>query len=201
MLVYFSRELHMEARQFPRTHPWTVSEGRPGGRYIDFKVEPHLIREGLEDLDYLAGTVAETAIVNFLAWANSPASAVETNDFGLRPLKTNESGINDLPLEQTCRLTILFRDLRRNTTEGNLIPFAQAVEAALSAIDPEFREACWGWCLWPHLFTALGRDNPASTGSVVQYILWTWGRSESDVHTNMVRALTNLREAVSSSVH
>jgi hypothetical protein len=91
MLVYFDQDQNTIVRNMGRYHPWTVTMGTPGGRYIDFKKAPDAIREGLEDLGYIRGTVLETAFVSFFRRTNSPPSAFETNDFGLRPLKENQS--------------------------------------------------------------------------------------------------------------
>ena len=183
-------------RAWGATTPWTVTIGTAGGRYVDFKCAPELIRETLEDLPRVAGTVAECAIIDFLTWANGPSSIFETNDFGARPLKSNESGVSPKALEQQCRLGVLFRDLARNTGSGDLIQTAGQLEAAIKRTDPDFDQACWGWCLWPHLFTTLGPESPHSEGHVIQYNLWAWGDDPDEVHANIVRGFANLREAL-----
>jgi hypothetical protein len=196
MLSYFDRDLNEVAQNMGRHHPWTVTVGTAGGRYVDFKASPDLIRETLEDLPRVAGSIAESAIVDFLTWANGPTSVFETNDFGVRPLKSNDSGISPKPLEQQCRVGVLFRDLARNTESGDLIPTAGELEAAIKRTDPDFDQACWGWCLWPHLFIALGAESPTSIGHVIQYNLWAWGDDPDEVHAHIVRGLANLRVAL-----
>lgn len=201
MFVYFDQDQHARAQEMGRYHPWTVALETPDGRYYDFKAEPEAIRIGLEDLQHVRGTSLEAAIVDFIAWANGPSSTFETNDFGLRPLRANESDISPKALEQMLRVTILFRDLERNSLSNELIPFAQRIEQALRMIDPEFRDACWGWALWPHLFLALGgEDEPQAEGNVIQYNAWAWGESQEEVHSSMGIALRNLRSALELAV-
>jgi hypothetical protein len=197
MLVYFDRDQHATAQGMGRYHPWTVTTHTPDGRYYDFKADPDAIGSGLEDLGHVRGTPLEQAIVEFIAWANGPDCPFETNDFGLRPLKPSESTVSPKALEQILRVTILFRDLERNRRSGDLVPFAGRMEHALRAIDPNFRDACWGWALWPHLFLALGDEHdPNAEGHVIQYMCWAWGDTREEVHSNMAEALANLRSAL-----
>lgn len=201
MLVYFDREQHDVAQDMGRYHPWTVTLNTPDGRYVDFKKQPQEIPTALEDLRHTKGTTLEDAIVDFIGWANGPDCAFETNDFGLRPIRPNGSGISNKSLEQLVRITVLFRDLKRNTLEGDLIQFAQRMEIALKRIAPQFDQACWGWALWPHLFLALGgEDDPRAEGNVIQYQAWAWGDTPQEVQANMVRAFAVLRQALEETV-
>ena len=201
MFVYFDQDQHARAQEMGRYHPWTVTLETPDGRYYDFEAEPDAIRTGLEDLDHVRGTPLEEAIVDFIAWANGPSSPFETNDFGLRPMKANESGVSPKALEQMLRLTILFRDLERNSLSGELVLFAHGMEQTLRMVDPDFRDACWGWALWPHLFVALGgEDEPNAEGNVIQYNAWAWGDAADEVHSNMATALRNLRSGLELAI-
>jgi hypothetical protein len=201
MLVYFDQDQHAHAQRMGRYHPWTVTLETPNGRYYDFKAKPEAITTGIEDLEHVRATSLENSIVEFIGWANGPDSAFETNDFGLRPLKANTSGVSPKVLEQMLRVTILFRDLPRNTLSGDLIPFAQRVGQSLRLVDPGFRDACWGWCLWPHLFVALGgEEEPSAEGNVIQYNAWAWGDTSEEVQVNMDCALRNLRVALEQTV-
>lgn len=201
MFVYFDQDQHARAQQMGRYHPWTVTLETPGGRYCNFKLEPDAIATALEDLEHVRDTPLERSIVDFVAWANGPCSPFETNDFGLRPLKANESGVSAKALEQMLRVTILFRDLERNSLSGDLAGFAQRMEQSLRLVDPDFRDACWGWALWPHLFLALGgEDEPNAEGNVIQYNAWAWGDTIEEVRSNMAAALRNLRSALELAV-
>jgi hypothetical protein len=200
VLVYFDRDQHELVQNKGRYHPWTVTTETANGRYVDFKRSPELIASTLEDLPYVEKTVAEAAIVAFLEWANGDFSIFETNDFGLRPLKDNHSGVSQKALEQMSRVTVLFRDLSRNVTAGDLVEFAHRMESQLREVDIDFDQACWGWCLWPHLFTALGEQNPASEGNVIQYQIWAWGDDALEVNTNMARSYKNLKNALEKSI-
>ncbi len=200
MLVYFDKSQHAVAQNMGRFHPWTTTLNTPDGRYFDFKASPEDIRPGLEDLRHVRGAPLEDAIVAFITWANAPEGTFETNDFGLRPLQANESGISSKAFEQMLRLTIFFRDLRRNTLNGDLVAFAQRMEIQLKRVDSSFREACWGWALWPHLFLHLGdEDDSDAEGAVIQYNAWAWGDTLEEVQTNMIRALGNLQTSLTDA--
>jgi hypothetical protein len=202
MEAYFDADQHARAQQLGRLHPWTVTTKTPNGRYYNFREHPEQIRTGLEDLQNARGTEPESAIVDFIAWANGSSSIFETNDFGLRPLQANISGISPKALEHKLRVTVLFRDLTLNTPKGKLANFACQIEATLSNIDPDFDQACWGWTLWPHLFTAIGdENNPRALGDVVQYMLWAWGDTDEEAGANLARSLTNLRTALERAQH
>ncbi|MCR5872264.1 hypothetical protein LRS12_17055 [Sphingomonas sp. J344] len=178
-------------------HPWTETVHTPEGRYVDFKSRPDAIRATLEDLKHAGTAEIESAIVEFLRWANSSEAQFETNDFGLRPLKANESGVSPKPLEQMLRLTIFFRDLVQNTSVPNIGSFGQELEVELKAIDPTFRDACWGWCLWPHFFLDLEHlGEEQAEGAVIQLNLWGWGADADEVSVNLCRALSNLKLAL-----
>lgn len=198
MLVYFDQPQQQIVNGMPRFHPWTVTANTPDGRYVDFKVSPELISSALEDLPRVAGSKAESAIVDFIMWANGPNSIFETNDFGMRPLKKNESGASPSAMELLSRITILFRDLRRNLG-ANLHGFATSLETAIKTVDPDFRQACWSWCLWPHLFLPIELTGQEPRGTVIALQVWAWGDDPTEVHANMARAYDNLRAALEAT--
>lgn len=201
MLAYFDQEQHRTAQAMGRYHPWSVTLNTPDGRYVDFKELPNEIEATLEDLHHAGSIELKRAIVDFISWANGPACTFETNDFGLRPLRKNGSATSTKALEQMARVTVFFRDLSRNTLSGDLIAFAQEMELTLKVTAPQFESACWGWCLWPHLFLALGDENtPEAEGNIIQYMVWAWGNSETEVQDNMIRAFVILQQALNETV-
>jgi hypothetical protein len=195
MLVYFDQYHQHQVDGMGRYHPWTVTVNTEGGRYVDFKTSPELIRTTLEDLPRVAGSEAETAILDFITWANGPASIFETNDFGMRPPKANESGVSSSALELLSRVTIFFRDLDLNVGTG-LALFATRLETAIKSVDTDFWQACWSWCLWPHLFLSIEADGGDAEGAVIALQVWAWGDDPSELHKNMARAYSNLRAAL-----
>lgn len=195
MLVYFDQYHQQLVDGMGRYHPWIVTVNTEGGRYVDFKASPELIRTTLEDLPRVGGSKAETAIVEFISWANGPTSIFETNDFGMRPPKPNESGVSPSALELLSRVTILFRDLEQNV--GAALPqFAATLERAIKSVDPDFQQACWSWCLWPHLFLAVEAAERDAEGAVIALQVWAWGDEPMELYDNMARAYGNLRIAL-----
>lgn len=200
MLVYFDRDQQQIVETMGRYHPWTVTVNTPDGRYVDFKSSPELIRATLEDLQRVAGSKAEAEIIDFITWANAPGSIYETNDFGMRPIKKNESGVSPSALELLSRVTILFRDLKQNV--GGALPhFARRLEGAIKAVDPSFQQACWSWCLWPHLFVSLDAAGEHAEGAVVALQVWAWGNDPSEIYENMARGYANLRTALQQAAN
>jgi hypothetical protein len=196
MLSYLDHQLNASALTAGRIHPWSVQTSNPENRYIDFKKNPELIETSLEDLQPIAGSMAAQAVIEFLRWANSPECIFETNDFGMRPLKPNESGVSPSALELHARVTILFRDLRRNIGQGQALAFGHRLELELQATDEAFRQACWGWYLWPHKFQSLVDAGKPSEGNCLALAGWAWGDDKTEVHSNFARALTNLQTSL-----
>ncbi|MER9270465.1 hypothetical protein [Mesorhizobium sp. M0643] len=196
MLTYFDEDMHARNQDMRRQHPWSVQSSNPGNRYVDFKQRPDLIESALEDLQPIAGSVAANAATDFLRWVNSDTSVFETNDFGMRPLKPNRSGISSSSLELYGRLSILFRDLKKNVGQNQPFEFGNRLSESIRINDPEFKQACWSWSLWPHQFTALSGLREPATGNCLLMSYWAWGDSEAEVHRNFARSLTNLRAAL-----
>lgn len=196
MHVYYDTEMELRLSTKGRHHPWEVTTKTPDGRYVDLKGNPELIVGTLEDLKYVSGTSAEHAVVSFISWANGPNSAFETNDFGLRPLKVNDSGVSPSKLEMLSRVTLLFRDLRLNTRLSIVRGFLSRVERELRVRDAEFVQACWSLSTWPHLFLDLRHLCEDSEGHCSVFQCWAWGDNESEVHVNFERAFHNLQKAL-----
>lgn len=201
MLCYHEIDTQLRVANLGRYHPWTVTTNTPGGRYVDFKRHPELICETLEDLRPVEGTIAAEAVIEFIKWANGPDSIFETNDFGLGPVKANESGVSTAKLELHGRVTLLFRDLKLNTSERIVQKCLANVDQELKAIDPEFKEACWGWCTWPHCFTELLDANQPAEGDCLSYMVWSWGNDAANTHQHLFRAFRNLRSALEAASH
>ncbi|RVK93388.1 hypothetical protein [Sinorhizobium meliloti] len=201
MLCYHEKDTQLKLDNLGRYHPWTVTTKTPDGKYVDFKRYPELISETLEDLRLVDGTVAAQAVVEFITWANGPDSIFETNDFGLRAIRPNQSGVSTAKLELHGRVTLLFRDLRLNTSERIVQTFLSKADQQLKAIDTHFKEACWGWCTWPHCFTELLEANQPAEGDCLSYMVWSWGNDVSHTHEHLLRAFRNLRTALERAAH
>ncbi len=197
MLSYLDTDLEARAMDMGRYHPWTTAVDTPDRRYVDFKSHPDQILETLEDLRGLEDTAIARGVVDLLSWANSPGQPYETNDFGLRPIKTNGSpDCSPHPLELTGRVTFLFRDLRLNCHRGMIELLTRELLAELKRTDPGFVDGCIGVSRWPHLFTELEAAGSPAEGVCTVCNFWAWGQDEASTYAAADRTLANLRSAL-----
>lgn len=198
MFVYFDKQMHDQMTELGRHHPWSVSESNPDFRYYDLRgATAQQIANTLEDIRAMAGTPGAIAGADFLEWANATDSPFETNDYGMLPPRPSQSQrISPHPIEIVARVSILHHDLRNNV---GMKPhaFAQIVQDELKKLDSGWRDACWGWYLWPHQFDELERQgSPEALGETLVFKLWAWGATDADSHANAARAFKNLRRAL-----
>ncbi len=197
MLAYHERDMEAEQQRSGRYHPWTTTQHTDDGRYVDFKANPDQILETLEDLRGLEETAISRSVVDLLSWANSEGQPYETNDFGLRPVKPNQSlDVNPRPLELAGRVTFLFRNLRLNCDDDVVARFTAQVIAMLHETDPDFTDGCIGVSRWPHLFTELAAAAEQPEGQCFVFNFWAWGDDEASTYAAADRVLANLRTAL-----
>lgn len=200
MQVYHDEAEQQRLQSMRRAHPWTTTVNTEGGRYVDFKGHPELISATLEDLQPFAGTAIEATTVDFIAWANSDASKLETNDFALS-IGLNTSQQSTAKLQLFGRFSLLFRDLADNLDPSIFGPFVYGAEQQLRLSDPNFAAAVWGWCVWPHRFIDLDRPEEPANGACLLYRVWGWGDTQADVGEAYGRAVRNLHAALVAAVN
>jgi hypothetical protein len=190
MLVYFDKNTQAKLKSLGRQHPWTESSRDPGARFVDFKAEPHLIESTLSDFNRFRQFPAIPRFFDMMRWLNGPHSIFETNDCGLRPPKPTEGGpVPWMKLQIYGRLTVLYRDLGRNTIEKDFAALCSGVAEGLGTVDPGFNFGCYGWSGWPHLFITVG---PLADGHVLHLDFWAWGDDDEGAFANLNRTFRNL---------
>ena len=95
------------------------------------------------------------------------------------------------------RLTVLFRDLSRNThSSGATLRLAGILANHLQGTDPDFKLGAIEYALWPHHFIALGPKSPNSVGDVLLLSFWSYGDTNAEAFLNLDRTLRNLKMAL-----
>jgi hypothetical protein len=182
----------------PRAHPWSTAVNDSAHRYIDFKLEPQLIRTALEDwVPYRAAPFAES-FFQLLEWLNGPQSRLESNDCAFRGSHANTTD-HQFQYKERCdgRLMILYRNTYLNT-------FADAVDwlfnetlGSLSGVDEEFHSGAVGFSFLRTGYLALGDGKRrAAAGFQVGLSFFAYGNDQSSCHEAMNRLILNVRQAL-----
>jgi len=80
----------------PREHPWNTSVVNSSWRYQNFRENPELIAQVLEDFKPFAHYQAVHTFYDLVRWVNGDGSPFESNDCGLRPPKRDRAGSGKL---------------------------------------------------------------------------------------------------------
>ena len=166
-----------------RYHPWTQSHTNSNWAYRDFKAQLELIETALEDFVPFADKPAVVAFYALMRWLNGPESIFETNDCGLRPPRVDREPPHVItlrePIVMHSRLTVLFRDLRKNCTPQDIEWLRVSLGQGLTAAAPNF-PAVVKVGLWPHLFSGIGCE-----GHVIHLTIWAWGETQAVAMDNL----------------
>jgi len=185
-----------------RQHPWGNSVADENGRYYDFKAEPHLIREVLEDFKPWEGHQAINEFYNLVEWINGPGANVESNDCRLRgPKRNQQRDLCDKDLLFSGGLMVLLRNLELGLSEDG--PEWVACQAGtpgapyftpneciewfgarslqlIEEINPGYLQACIAVHFYPTFFTHALVSEERKFGHQVAFEFWAWGNSEKE---------------------
>lgn len=163
MKVYYADELTYNE---PRLHPYKPrAPGQHG--YEDFKTNPAAIRTVLEDFRPLESWQAVQRFYEFLEWVNGSDSRLETSDCALRPPAIHNDPNSTHKLRIRGRVFILFRNLRDNASDHNVVWLCQSLQSQVEPIEPELpaSEAVLGFTLNPVIHVALSEGLVRSDGT------------------------------------
>lgn len=193
-----------------RLQPWDEADYDEGGRYYDFRREPALITEVLEDFTPLAGHESVQQFYELLGWMNGPESPYETNDSRLRPPKENRQ--HDLANKAFVRdgmLMFFFRNLPLNLSNDSLawsarfqryevdqqeikptpnqflLRFAQRCVEELFKINPDAQDDCVGVQLMPTLYVNAPVHEDRKYGNQIVFRFWVWGDTDEEIMSNL----------------
>ena len=184
-----------------RAHPWGAATSNPSLKYYNFKAQPELIQQVLEDFKPWEHYTAIPTFYDLLRWLNGPNSVFETNDCGLRPPKIDPAPPAlirfSAPTVMHGRLSVLFRDLIHNTRSESIEWLQKGILGWLKDGVPN-----WPVCVfvgpWPHVFIDIGKP-----GNTLQLRYWAWGENEAEAMQfldALYRALTACFKSASASI-
>lgn len=197
--------------------PWDQSDYVEGGRYYDFRKEPVIISEVLEDFAPLAGYESVQQFYDLLRWMNSPESPYETNDSRLRPSKKNhQRDLADKELVRDGMMMFFFRDPTLNLSADSqlweakfqryevdqqdikptpnefLLRFIQQCMNELLKINPDSQTDCVGIQLLPTYYLNASVGEHQKYGNQIAFRFWVWGDSDEEIMANLKLTVTAL---------
>jgi hypothetical protein len=179
-----------------RAHPWTDAAANAEFRYYDLKASPALIRTSLEDFSPWSRYAAIGRFYDLLEWINGGASELESNDCAFAGTYANENLHIRKSRECSGRVMLLFRDLARNVSSGDIKALTNALHRALAPADPSFELGVIGTTLVPVRYVTLPLPEDAQLGSELMVSFWTWGDTDAESMHNLDRLMTNLSRAL-----
>lgn len=202
-----------------RLQPWDEADYAEGGRYYDFRRDPALITEVLEDFAPLSSYESVQEFYGLLGWMNGPESPYETSDSRLRPPRENrQRDLADKALVRDGMLMFFFRDLPLNLSADSaswsgrfqryqvdqqeirptpnelLLRFAQRCVEELTSINPDSQNDCVGIHLLPTSYTEAPVGEDLKYGNQIAMRFWVWGDTDDEIMNN----LTGTARAVST---
>ncbi len=180
----------------PRSHPWVGAVSDPTGRYYDLTASPAHIRSSLEDFVPWGNYAAIEAFYMLLERVNQTTSLLESNDCAFVGPHPSDNAASQKALECSGRVMVLFRDLVRNTTEGQIEALKNELHLALVKLDPNFRSGVVGTTIIPVRYLALPEAADQQLGTQLMISFWAWGNTEIENMQNLSRLLRNLAQAL-----
>lgn len=178
----------------PRIHPWTEAVGRPNEKYYDFKTQPELIPQVLEDFKPFENYQAIQTFYELARWLNSSDSVLESNDCALGELTQNVSSQFSKKLQWSGRLMVFYRNLAINTSPKHSEWLLGATEFYLSKLDSEFEWGAIGLSFAEAAFAELNNRD----GREVVINFWAFGDTKEETAESLGILFTNLLEALKS---
>jgi hypothetical protein len=199
VIIYFDEGEQAHADALPgRYLPYADVEHDPDGAYYDFRAQPELIDQVLEDFSPFGDRAAVQRFYNLLRWINGTESPFESTDCLLRPPGQNETPHlgGGAALQIIGRLMIVHRDKELNTYPARMMALGTQFAAAVARIDPHWEMGAIGYCFYPTYFTALGPLSDVTTGHQLSMSFWGWGSTDDEAFANLGQLFGNLQAAL-----
>jgi hypothetical protein len=186
-----------------RQHPWTVSSRNSELKYYDFKKQPELVSEVLEDFKAWEHYEAVQHFYDMIRWLNGPNSNLETSDCGFRGPRENDQRAQ-WPKELVCNggLFVFFRNVQFNLSDESkewskeylagqspklykpskyLKWLIDSSLELITQINRQYKWACISVGLRSIVFVEAPVPEDEQLGYQIVYRFWAWGDSEQEV--------------------
>lgn len=207
-----------------KTHPWTETENYAADRYYDFKANPTLITQVLDNFEEWSDWSMWEGVQLFyrlLEWLNGPDSRLESNGCGFRgPRKNPQKDRWPGEVITTGGLIFLFRNAELNLSEqsaawapismpvgGTLPPLALGKNISwlrmrsheyLQQLNPEFICGCVSVVLFPTFYSELPLERDDKFGHQVAFQWWVWGDTERETMAHLKEVVATIFECLRS---
>ncbi|MFT5806022.1 MAG: hypothetical protein ACI9LG_000266 [Moritella dasanensis] len=165
--------------------------------YMDFKLQPELIRSALEDLLPFQQWEFVEQFYRLIEWVNGASSLLESNDCVFNAVEDNSD--QQYPYAKKCsgRLMILFRDIPENCQDKSLDWLMNNIQSMASSMKADFKGGAIGLSKSPTCYLALG-DKPDSGGMGYQVTLnfFAYGEDEQACYANLKDVLAITQKAL-----
>lgn len=189
MKVYLAKELEPETG---RVHPYNSSDW---STYYDFKKNPELIPEVLEDFKPWAQHRGVQVFYDLLLWLNGNSSRLESNDCAFKGPATNTD--TKFPKKMCCsgRLMVFYREILLNVPAGNTDILKDAIRHYLGQLDPDFELGVIGISSMPTDYLDISEESQRR-GNEVMLTFWAWGDDEKETMANLERLFLALSQCL-----
>lgn len=224
MKTYLSDEPVVDSvtSQVIRTHPeWARSDAHPADRYYDFKANPALISQVLDNFkgwkDW-SGWEGVQLFYRLLEWMNGPDSRFESSGCGfLGPHHNPQRARWPGRLLTTGGLIFLFRDAALNLSEesaawyarpapvGSPLPLAPGKHIGwlvgrsretLQELNPEFNGGCVAITLFTTYYAELPLERHVKFGHAVSFQWWAWGETAEETMARFKEVVATMFECL-----
>src|ERR1019366_6892694 len=187
--------------EITRARRWTVSEHDSSHRYYDFRAQPELITEVLEDFRPYSDQPAVIEFYEFVANTNGDSSHFETNDCAFKSPHPNTSKTSPKTLQASGRVMFYFRDLSLNVTREYEEWLEEGVLYYLGQVTPDFADGAVGTSVMKmHMPELASGGKPADAFELCLHF-WSWGDTESEVWSNLQIVVHNIHWALAALSH
>ena len=194
MIVYRAKEFEIAEA---RVHPWSVGLADKTHVYVDFKLNPTLIRKTIEDLRPFQGMPFADEFYSLIEWLNGTDSLLESNDCAFIGAIRNID--LQFPFNRRCsgRLMILFREISENAQPKSVDWLIDEIQNSLRSINPTFISGAVGISRMATIYKALSPEpKKGGLGSQVMLSFFAYGKNDTRCYENMKRVIESTRTSL-----
>ena len=190
MNVYHDKRFESEPSGY---HPYTGGTYSNEVHYYDFKKNPDLIPNVLEDFVGWNNQPAIQQFYSILRWLNGPESLLESNDCAFMGPHEETDPKRPKKIVVSGRLMIFYRDISLNFSRDNVEMMRTAVQHFLGQLAPELdlEQASVGVSTCSVVYSHFNRG-----GCRLMISFWAWGNDDQEAFDNLYRLFKALSECL-----